>query len=204
MGGPGSGRYWGSGKATVADGLTLDINKLVRDGNIRPGQWCSGTLTWRRVSSGEEVGSIGYEANLIDPDDSWMRLHYRQNGEPRDYRVTLETTRPNYGGRRWWFRCPATGRRIVKLHSPPGGDIFASRRAYGLAYPSQRERAYERALTRTQDIRIKLGGDPSLAAPFPDKPKGMWWNTYWRLREEANEAEHRSLVGVAERLGFEL
>jgi hypothetical protein len=63
----------------------LGINKLVRDGNIRPGQWRSGTLTWRRVPSGEEVGSIGYEANLIDPDDAWVRLHYRQNGEPRDY-----------------------------------------------------------------------------------------------------------------------
>ncbi len=163
------------GRATIEDGLTLDINKLVRDGNIRLGQWRSGTLTWRRVPSGEEVGSIGYEANLIDPDDAWVRLHYRQNGEPKDYRVRLETTRPNYGGRRWWFRCPATGRRVANLHSPPGGGIFASRRAYGLAYRSQRERAYDRALTRTQDIRMKLGGSPSLAEPFPDKPKGMWW-----------------------------
>ena len=34
---------------------------------------------------------------------------------------------------------------------------------------------YERALTRTQDIRIKLEGDPSLAEPFPDNPNGMWW-----------------------------
>ncbi len=202
MGGPGSGRYWGCGKATVEDGLTLDINKLVRDGNIRPGGWSSGTLTWRRVPSGEEVGSIGYEANLIDPDDAWVRLHYRQNGEPKDYRVRLETTRPNYGGRRWWFRCPATGRRVAKLHSPPGGDIFASRRAYGLAYRSQRERSDERALTRTQDIRIRLGGDPSLAVPFPYKPKGMWWRTYWRLRGEAQEAEYRSWLGVAERFGI--
>ena len=204
MGGAGSGRHWGCGKSTVEDGLTLDISKLVRDGNIRPGQRCSGTLTWRRVSSGEEVGIIGYEANLIDPDDAWVRLHYRQNGEPRDYRVPLETTRPNYGGRRWWFRCPATGRRVAKLNSPPGGGIFASRRAYGLAYQSQRERSYERALTRTQAIRIKLGGDPSLAITFPDKPKGMWWRTYRRLKEQAREAELQSWLGVAERFGFEL
>ncbi len=202
MGGAGSGRYCGCGRATVEDGLTLDINKLVRDGNIRPGRWWNGSLIWRRVPSGEEIASIGYEANLIDPDDAWMRLHYRQNDEPRDYRVRLETTRPNYGGRRWWFRCPATGRRVAKLHSPPGGDIFASRRAYGLAYRSQRERSDERALTRTQDIRIRLGGDPSLAVPFPDKPKGMWWRTYWRLRGEAQEAEYRSWLGVAERFGI--
>ena len=134
MGGPGSGRYWGVGESTVENGLTLDINELVRGGNIQPGQWRSGTLIWRRVPSGEEVGSIGCEANLTDHCDAWMRLHYRIDGEPQDYRITLETTRPNYGGRRWWFRCPATGRRVAKLNSPPGGGIFASRRAYGLAY----------------------------------------------------------------------
>ncbi len=204
MGGSGSGRHWGCGRATVEDGLSLDINKLIRNGNIRPGGWCSGTLRWTRVASGEEVGSIGYEADLTAQDQAWVRLHYRVNDEPQDYRVTLETTRPNYGGRRWWFCCPTTGGRVAKLHLPSGGQIFASRRAYGLAYRSQRERAYDRALTRTQDIRIRLGGDPSLAEPFPDKPKGMWWRTYWRLRGEAQEAEYRSCLGVAQRFGFEI
>ncbi len=71
-----------------------------------------------------------------------------------------------------------------------------------MAYRSQGERSYERALTRTQDIRIKLGGDPSLDTPFPDKPKGMWWRTYWRVRGEAQEAEYRNLVGAAHRFGI--
>ena len=75
MGGLGSGRHWGCNRATVEDGLTLDINKLVRDRNLRLGEWRWGTLTWRRVPSGEEVGSIGHEANLIDPDKAWMRPH---------------------------------------------------------------------------------------------------------------------------------
>ncbi len=125
MGGSGSGRHWGCGRATIEDGLTLDINKLVRDGNIRPAGWCSGTLRWTRVTSGEEVGSIGYEANLIDPDGAWVRLHYRQDGEPRDYRVRLETTRPNYGGRRWWFRCPATGHRTSQNCTLPRAGTFS-------------------------------------------------------------------------------
>ena len=154
------------------------------------------------MASGEEVGSIGYEANLLAPEQAWLRLHYRANDEPQDYRVTLETTRPNYGGRRWWFRCPATDHRVARLHLPPGGTKFAGRRAYGLAYRSQRERAYERTLTRTQDIRLKLGGSSSLAEPFPDKPKGMWWRTYLRLRGDAQEAEHRSWLGVAQRFGI--
>ena len=90
MGGLGSGRHWGCGKATVEDGLTLDINKLVRDGNIRPAGWCSGTLTWRRVSSGKEIGNIGYEVNLMAPYHAWVRLNYRVNDEPQDLRITLD------------------------------------------------------------------------------------------------------------------
>ncbi len=49
---------------------------------------------------------------------------------------------------------------------------------------------------------MKLGGSPSLADPFPDKPKGMWWRTYWRLRKEAEEAEYRYSFGVAQQFGL--
>ncbi len=110
------------------------------------------------------------------------------------------------GGQRPWFICGVhasgiyCGRRVTKLYG--AGKLFACRRCYCLAYQSQRERAYDRALTRTQNIRMKLGGSPSLAEPFPDKPKGMWWRTYWRLRGEAQEAEYRSWIGVAERFGI--
>src|SRR5882724_284865 len=31
---------------------------------------------------------------------------------------------------------------------------------------------------RTQAIRMKLGGSPSLIEDFPPKPKGMQWRTY--------------------------
>ena len=44
------------------------------------------------------------------------------------------TTRPNYGGRRWWFLCPLVRRRAAKLYLPPGGRLFGSREAYGLTY----------------------------------------------------------------------
>jgi len=36
---------------------------------------------------------------------------------------------------------------------------------------------------------MQLGGDPRLITQFPDKPKGMHWRTYRRLRERAQAAE---------------
>jgi hypothetical protein len=47
-------------------------------------------------------------------------------------------------------------------------------------------------LTKTQAIRMKLGGSPSLAEDFPEKPKSVHWRTYERLRQKANEAEDQS------------
>src|SRR3954471_19126471 len=68
----------------------------------------------------------------------------RHEGEPRpaeaglegeavmDYRIELTTTRPPYGGVRWWFICPRSGRRVMKLHLPRGGRTFAARQFWGL------------------------------------------------------------------------
>jgi hypothetical protein len=47
-------------------------------------------------------------------------------------------------------------------------------------------------LTKTQSIRVKLGGEPGLIHDFPQKPKGMHWRTYHRLRQKADEAEDQS------------
>ena len=56
-------------------------------------------------------------------------------------------------------------------------------------------------LTKAQDIRRNLGGSASLLDPIPDKPKGMHWKTYWRLRHQSEQAESMALRGMARRLG---
>ena len=107
---------------------------------------------------------------------------------PIDDKIFLATSRPPFGGLRWWFVCPRSNRRVRKLYLPLGGRHFWSRRAYELAYASQRETKYDRALRRARKLRLRLGGDPA-DDEDPDKPPRMRWATYNRLLDELRAAD---------------
>ena len=179
------GRY--SSKNTTSDYLQLDIRQLRRKGFLRPGY--SSTLTWS--SRGEVVGSMQLRVEL---DRVVLNYRHKRCGEDwksYEYPVFLDTTPCNYGGFRDWFLCPASGcgRRVAILY---GGDTFACRQCYQLAYESQREASHSRALGRAQAIRHRLGGSPDMSQGFPWKPKGMHWETYSRLRGEYERAANAS------------
>jgi hypothetical protein len=202
MGGISSTRWgWHTPRPTVEDGLTLTLSKLLRDGMVKAGAWAHGSLRWTRTRTGEQIAAVGYEANLLDPSDGWIRLHYTvtRDGVARsqNYRIRLATSPQTFGGVRWWFVCPRTGGRVAKIHLPPGADMFASRKAHGLAYHSQRLGPADRARETAQEIRIQLGGTGDMFAAFPPKPKRMHWSTYQRLREKARAAEGVSMDALA-------
>lgn len=205
MGGLGSGSWYRwSTRPVVEDGLKLDLDRLIRHGNIVPGNWVSGSLTWSNVDTGERLASIGYEANMVDPNDAWMRLHYKHDDIPEDYKVRLTTTRPNYGGHRWWFICPTRGIRTAKLYLAAGGDWFASRQAYGMAYRSQSEPPEDRMGNRAHQLRRRLGGSAGFEQPYPEKPKGMHWKTYNRICDEIEYLETASMMAIARKFGIKI
>ena len=74
-------------------------------------------------------------------------------------RIELTTRAQPLGGRRWWFVCPRTGQLAERLHLPSGTYTFACRKAYRLAYRSQREAPRDRAISRAFSLRRKLGDD---------------------------------------------
>jgi hypothetical protein len=88
-------------------------------------------------------------------------IHPRRGrtGEPVSYRVGLSFTRlPSGGGLRWWWECPACGRRVDVLDLPPDRDRLACRRCCGLVYRSQYARGRVRRRKRRPAVRVVRGG----------------------------------------------
>ena len=195
MGGLGSGTYyrWDT-QATTAGVRRLDVRVLHRAERLTPGgdywwSWSDGGMVTLRV------GATALEGRAL-----FLVLHYRHRrgvGAWEDVAelVRLTWTPCRYGGWRAWFRCPVSvngvscGRRVAILYG--AGTYFGCRHCYRLAYPSTREDAQNRALTKAQAIRVRLGGSANMLAPFPPKPKGMHDRTYTRLFWEAHKLEAR-------------
>lgn len=152
MGGYGSTR-WNDHmkKFTVEDCYNLDLSIWIRERVLREDIHTIGNYYWQNFLTGEQTASIGYEINTLDSDSLWVRLYYRLNrtSEKIDYKVRLTTTRPNFGGLRWWFICPLVinnrycNRRVGKIHLPPGGSYYGCRHCYDLTYVSCQE-SYKR------------------------------------------------------------
>ncbi len=143
---------------------------------LQPGQFAKGTFHF-------DDGRFAIEVlvNTTDPSGPFMRLIHRTRDDRegdsivRD-RIRLLWTVPTYGGRRWWFQCPRTGRRTTKLFLPNGGQHFWSRAGYGLGYACQREGRFDRLQRRAAMLNRQLGGKgwATWESP-PSKPKWMRW-----------------------------
>jgi hypothetical protein len=118
--------------------------------------------------------------------------------QPIEQRVPITWTNCHFGGQRPWFTCCARvndrycGRRVAVLYA--AGALFACRSCYDLAYQSQQSSPVLRGFSRSQKIRVRLGGSTDPFDPFPEKPRGMHWRTYLRLRARCEAAEATSFA----------
>src|SRR5437764_1480293 len=87
----------------------------------------------------------------------------------RRFTVSLTETTPQFGGQRFWFRCPQCGRRARILYS----SDFECRPCSQLLHRSTRQTTGDRAIDRAVRLRRRLGGSGSLLEPFPPRPAGM-------------------------------
>ena len=179
MGGYGSGRR--SSKPKVEECNSIDANQLNRDGGLKNG-W-NGSMTWSR--NGKKVSSIGIRTTA-----DYLYLGYRSELYGSVIQpVRIERTPCRYGGSRAYFKCKC-GKRVVKLYGAE--KFFLCRHCYGLFHYSKNENFWDRSLRQRTKYRRRMGGDASLEAYEIPKPKGMWWQTYHRLREATILAEERA------------
>jgi len=192
MGGMGSGGWMRLGsKSTIDSQHAVDIRYLKKQGSLWTGN--NGSMSWS--CRGEQTGAINYQVK-----ENGIKLIYNsrlanaEEWQAVEQFVVFDYTPCNYGGKRTWLLCTHCNRRVTCIYSV--GKYFLCRHCYGLNHQSQHENYYDRQLTKAQGIRAKLGGSTSLTSPFPEKPKGMHWETYRKLQLQSMRSEVSYLQSV--------
>jgi hypothetical protein len=109
--------------------IHLSAAEFNRSGVFRLPDGTSFTVSWP-LSNGSSLGSLRAEMRA-----DWRGPHLLM-GDGQMIRLT--TTRPHWGGERFWFRCEC-GRRSGRLYLPTGETVFRCRPCYDLTYQSAQE-----------------------------------------------------------------
>jgi hypothetical protein len=146
------------------------------------------------------MGVHGNEVFSINLHSVAERLHLSYtvrvgDGEWEDMAETISIVHLHcrFGGSRPYFICPGPGggtdcgRRITKLHL--SHRYFLCRLCNKLAYASQYDQPWKRALRRANKLKQRLGIDVGIGDPLLDKPKGMWIRTFDHLLNQMLQVE---------------
>jgi len=190
-------------RVCLESGLKLDLNRLTRQGSVRPGaEFGPCPIRWEDDYFSEEVASGLVSGNMQGERTGWFRI---QIGN-LDQRIGLLAKSCHFGGRRWYFECPATHRCCSVLWLLPGAGRFYSRQAWGrqVAYATQFASPEYRAQLGQAKIRSRLidNLDPD-EWDLPPKPKLMRWRTYdeaWQKFEAYEEVRDKHFYQSAQRL----
>jgi hypothetical protein len=93
-------------RACLQDGLKLDLNELARKGFIKFGADIGARrISWSN-SQRRKIASAVFTADMTDPSRAWFRVAIGRFLQG----ITLVSRPRHYGGRQWFYLCPATGR----------------------------------------------------------------------------------------------
>jgi hypothetical protein len=126
-------------RAVVEDCLVLSV-KDIRRGTP------DGVVRWRRGD--QDIAGVRYEINLYSAERGGLWLRYNVDGVRIHVAISMISTALHTGGRRWWFVCPVTGKRVGKLYLPDGATHFAGRQAHDLTYRSCQESGRDKRFWR--------------------------------------------------------
>jgi len=91
----------------------IDINRMVKLGAIPKCGFKSGNWIWSDRDTGEQNSCVSYTADTMS-ENKTLRLQYVivDTQEKVDVTIQLSTSKQPFGGERFWFVCPITGKRV--------------------------------------------------------------------------------------------
>jgi hypothetical protein len=110
--------------------------------------------------------------------------------------IPLRSAPLNYGGRRWYFLCPYTGRRALKLYKWSAIERFCHRTAIRPppTYACQRVGGHDHINGQRWALRRRLGDSCSDLFGEPIKLKRMRWRTFQKYLDREAELDERDAV----------
>ncbi len=168
---------------------TVSISFLTKYGYLKPNQWQSGTITWRK--NGTKPGSISIRVNT-QPESPYLELDYKCNETLINYRVQLVSAPSNLGkGVVWYFVCPRTGKRCRKLYL--ADTYFYHRSAFrGCMYEKQTQSKKSRYLDKTLGVYFRTDQlfEQLYKKHFKKQYAGKPTKKYLRIMEQIQKAEN--------------
>lgn len=155
----------------------LDIRKLVQRGRLWPGSYFS----WHWSCGDEPAGNISIRAANDNVRLIYTWTPYGSEPQSMDYPVWIERTPCRYGGSRPWFTCPRCHSRRAVLYGVASDGRFGCRRCMRLGYTSECEGILDRLHRKQRKLESRLVDDWQ-------KPKGMRWITYDRIRPSSRRS----------------
>lgn len=129
----------------------------------------------------KDMGGFNLERHQLEVrlnhDKSSFNVSYGKAGRT-SYQIPVEKQRCNFGGYRYYFRCPLCECRMRKLYCNQG--VFLCRNCLNLGYETQRLRKSKRHLYMKEKVEAQLqhkGGD------LYKKPKWMRQEAYEKMKD---------------------
>ena len=129
---------------------------------------------------------------------SSIDVNYSYRGKAYSYSIRLDKTPCNYGGYRYWFRCPSCSKRVSVLYC---AGAYVCRGCIGACYGSQLQQPIDRLFSRADAIRQRLGWQSGIAYGIGTKPKGMHSKTFDRLVNEHDRLTAKIWQQTLDKLG---
>ncbi len=180
-------------KQTTDELLKLSIGWLKKQKSIQENSKINGELCWKRYcdsSKPTNIASINFLSNFIGG-NKYIELSYTYNNqEAIRYKIQIDTSIPNYGGKRYWFICPKCNRKVAFLYLR---KTFLCRHCNKLTYKTQQVGYSNRMSIKSQKYKNRVMKNDN-------KKRWVHWKTFYNTMDKADYYEDLSYINFYKKI----